>query len=387
MRRGKARTRLDDEPAGRAEPPVTGPGATSRWRANGWPVVPLRLFLAALFGFAGYAKFSYPRFFDPDSPNGFKSAVDAARDNTPIGGLMGPLADHASFFGHLTAIAEIAIGLGLLVGLLTRLAALGGMVLTTMIVLSINWGGVKEYTGSSGWFTSAEIVIAAALSVYLLGGPGPLALDNLFVRARERQRARDDAEPGFRDSEYEDSRRRLQGEPVAVPPAGATTQLPEAGYRDDTRRDDTRQDDTRQDEARQDEVRRDDARRDVRSDVRRDEVRDDTRQNDARQDDTLRDDTRQHEVRADDVRRDDAHRDEFRRDDREELRREEARNEPGGASAMGGLTVGGAPNTAGYRTLQQDEEYRDDPEPEPNSLWTQGRRTPDQPPAEPRRDG
>jgi thiosulfate dehydrogenase [quinone] large subunit len=367
MRRGKARTRLDDEPAGRAEPPVAGPHATSRWRANGWPVVPLRLFLAALFGFAGYAKFSYPRFFDPASPNGFKSAVDAARDNTPIGGLMGPLADHASLFGHVTAVAEIAIGLGLLVGLLTRLAALGGMVLTAMIVLSINWGGVKEYTGSSGWFTSAEIVIAAALSVYLLGGPGPFALDNLFVRARERQRARDDAEPGFRDSEYEDSRRRLQGEPAAVPATGATTQLPVAGYRDGTGREDVRQDDApsdvRRDEGRREEVRGEDVRReDVRDDVRREDVREDIRQDDGR-------------------------RDEFRADDREELRREEARNEPGGASAMGEPTAAGAPNTAGYRTLQQDDEYRDDPEPEPNSLWTQGRRTPDQPPAEPRRDG
>ncbi|MDQ1743617.1 MAG: thiosulfate dehydrogenase (quinone) large subunit [Pseudonocardiales bacterium] len=357
MRRGKARTRLADEPAGRPDPAVTGPYATSRWRANGWPVVPLRLFLAALFGFAGYAKFSYPRFFDPASPNGFKAAVDAARHNTPIGGLMGPLADHASFFGHLTAVAEIAIGLGLLVGLLTRLAALGGMALTTMIVLSINWGGVKEYTGSSGWFTSAELAIAAALSVFLLGGAGPFALDNLFVRARERQRARDDAEPGFRDSEYEDSRRRLQGEPAPVPAgeaAAATTQLPATGYREGAGREDVRRDDSRID------ARRDDAHTDARTDLRTDDTRTGNPTDDTRTD---------------------TRRDEFRRDDRDELRREEARNSPGTA------TPAGTPNTAGYRTVQQDEEYRDDPEPEPNSLWTQGRRTPDQPPTEPRRDG
>jgi thiosulfate dehydrogenase [quinone] large subunit len=148
----RTRTRSADEPADRTDPAATG---TGRIRANGWPVLPLRLFLAALFCFAGYAKFSYPRFFDPSSPNGFKAAVDAAKDgDTPLSGAMGPLSDHASLFGHLTAYAEIAIGLGLLVGLLTRLAALGGMILTAMIVLSINWNGVKEYTGSSGWFTS-----------------------------------------------------------------------------------------------------------------------------------------------------------------------------------------------------------------------------------------
>ena len=42
---------------------------------------------------------------------------------------------------------------------------------------------------------------------------------------------------------------------------------------------------------------------------------------------------------------------------------------------------------AGYRTGRQDEEYRDDPEPETNSLWTQGRGGPDQPTqTQPRRD-
>jgi uncharacterized membrane protein YphA (DoxX/SURF4 family) len=262
----RTRTRLAGDPANRTDRATTDRSHT--W-ANGWPVLPLRLFLAALFCFAGYAKFSYPRFFDPDSPNGFKASVDAARHGTPIGGALGPLADHASLFGHVTAIAEIAIGLGLLVGLLTRLAALGGMVLTTMIVLSINWNGVKEYTGSSGWFTSVELALAAALSVFLLGGAGPLALDNLFIRAKERQRARDDAEPSFRDSDLEDSRRRLQGEPMPVATT-ATTQLPSAphaGYRE---------------------------------------------------------------------------------------------SDHGRASG------------------QQDEEYRDDPEPESNSLWTQGRRPPEQ---------
>ena len=56
------------------------------------------------------------------------------------------------------------------------MAALAGMVLTTMLVLSVNWNGVKEYTGSSGWFTSVELALAAALSIFLIGGAGPLAL-------------------------------------------------------------------------------------------------------------------------------------------------------------------------------------------------------------------
>ena len=204
-------------------------------RANGWPVLPLRIFLAGLFLFAGYAKLSYPHFFEASSLGGFKASVDAAKSGTPIGGLLGPLSDHPSFFGHLTAVAEIAIGLGLLVGLLTRAAALGGMVLVTMIVLSIDWGGVKQYTGSSGWFTSVDLAVGAALSVFLLGGADPFSLDALFWRARWRRRMADDGEPGFRDNELAESRARLQGRPYEQ--ADPDEPYPTQSYRTDSYRD------------------------------------------------------------------------------------------------------------------------------------------------------
>lgn len=324
-----ARMRSADEPAGRTEP-VRDP---RRIRANGWPVLPLRLFLGALFCFAGYAKFSYPGFFDEGSRNGFQSAARAASEGTPLSSLMSPLVDNPSVFGHITAISEIAIGLGLLVGLLTRLAALAGMVLTTSILLSVNWNGVKEYTGSSGWFTAVDLAVAAALSIFLLGGAGPFALDNLFIRARERQRARDEAEPSFRDSDIDDSRRRLQGDPAyggepAYGATAATAQMPVAGGLRNGDRDDL------------DHPGRDRPDRDY-----------------------------------------------------------PGRDHPGqGATSYrpeGGDTSGYRPEDrgaeglrpadraeAGYRTGRQDEEYRDDPEPETNSLWTEGRRGPDQPPAD-----
>jgi len=335
----RTRTRLADDPADRADPATTD---RRRIFANGWPVLPLRLFLAALFLFAGYAKFSYPRFFDPDSRNGFKSAVDAAKDgDTPLSGVMGPLSDHASLFGHLTAYAEIAIGLGLLVGLLTRLAALGGMILTAMIVLSINWNGVKEYTGSSGWFTSVELALIAALSVFLLGGAGPLALDNLFIRAKERQRARDDAEPSFRDSDIDDSRRRLQGEP------GAGYGQPGAGYGQPVSREPAYGEPTYRD----------------------------TGSGGTGAGTATAQLPTSHTPPAEQRTADQRTADQRTAEQRTPDQRTAEQRTPDQRTAQ----------PAGYRTSQQDEEYRDDPEPEPNSLWTQGRRTPEQQPtAEPR---
>ena len=53
------------------------PAGPSRF-SNNWPVLPLRAFLAVLFLFAGYAKFSYPGFFDPQSLTGLKATVDSA---------------------------------------------------------------------------------------------------------------------------------------------------------------------------------------------------------------------------------------------------------------------------------------------------------------------
>jgi thiosulfate dehydrogenase [quinone] large subunit len=190
---------------------------TQRFR-NSWPTVPLRIFLAALFLFAGYAKLSYPRFFDTTSQIGFKATIDSAKADSPISGLLGPLSDHSSLFGHITAFAELAIGLGLLVGCLTRLAALGGMVLTALIALSVNWNGIKEYTGNGGWFTSVDLAVAAALSVYLLGGAGPLSIDRGWLVMRQRRHANEEGEPHFvgsSDSELEDSKRRLRGDESA----------------------------------------------------------------------------------------------------------------------------------------------------------------------------
>jgi thiosulfate dehydrogenase [quinone] large subunit len=193
---------------------TTAPAAR-RQRTNGWPVLPLRIFLAALFGFAGYAKLSYPGFFDPASPTGLAKIMQSAKDSgVPIGRALQPLIDHSSFFGHLTAFAEIAVGLGLLVGLLTRLAALGGMALVGLIVLSVNWPGVREYTASSGWFTSVDLAVGAALSVFVLGGSDALSLDAAIGAIRRRRQGAEDSEPGFRDNETEESRRRLQGDPA-----------------------------------------------------------------------------------------------------------------------------------------------------------------------------
>jgi thiosulfate dehydrogenase [quinone] large subunit len=77
------------------------------------------------------------------------------------------------------AIGEIAVGLGIAFGAFTRLAALGGMVLSLSLWLTVSWG-------AEPWFTSADLVYLFAFTPLLLHGAGATpSLDAWFARARE----------------------------------------------------------------------------------------------------------------------------------------------------------------------------------------------------------
>src|SRR4051812_44880822 len=94
----------------------------------------------------------------------------AVRDQSPIGGLLGPVENHSFAFGLAMALGEVAVGLGLLLGLFTRIAAAGGVLLALSLFLTVSWG-------ADPWYTGADIVYVFALTPLLLGGAGPLSAD------------------------------------------------------------------------------------------------------------------------------------------------------------------------------------------------------------------
>lgn len=152
-----------------------------RGRANqvGWVLLPLRGFLAFVFIYAGLSKIADRRFLDASSPLSMHSSVAAIRSSSPIGGLFGPLEAHSFGFGVLMAAAELAVGLGMLLGLFTRVAAAGGMVLALSLWLTVSWG-------AQPWFTSADVVYLFAFTPVLIAGAGGvLAADAWLERARD----------------------------------------------------------------------------------------------------------------------------------------------------------------------------------------------------------
>lgn len=145
----------------------------------GRALIPLRAFLGFTFCFAGLQKLANPGFFEASNPGSIQAQLAGAARRSPIHPLITPLTHVAVPLGLLIAIAELAIGLGTLLGLWQRLAAAGGVVLSLMLWLTVSFH-------SSPYYTGADIVFLFAWTPLLLAGAGPLLSADAAIAARAR---------------------------------------------------------------------------------------------------------------------------------------------------------------------------------------------------------
>jgi thiosulfate dehydrogenase (quinone) large subunit len=138
----------------------------------GWALLPLRAFLGVTFCFAGLQKLANPAFFDANNTASIQAQMAGAARHSPISGLISPLSHRAVLLGVVIAIAEIAVGVGALLGLLTRVAAAGGLVISLSLFLAVSFHTNPYYTGSDIVFTFAWLPL-------LLAGGGQFSLDTL----------------------------------------------------------------------------------------------------------------------------------------------------------------------------------------------------------------
>ncbi len=145
-------------------------------------MLPLRAFLGVTFVFAGLQKLSDPNFFDAGAASSIQSQLRASERTSPIGGVLHGTSHVAVVMGVVIAIAEIAVGLGALLGLWTRWAAAGGLLLSAGFLLAVSWHTHPYYYG-------ADVVFLFAWTPLLLAGAGRFALDaQLRDRARRELR-------------------------------------------------------------------------------------------------------------------------------------------------------------------------------------------------------
>ena len=150
---------------------------------SGWALLPLRAFLGFTFSFAGLQKLANPNFFNANSPSSIQSQLIASIRISPLHPLLGHLLRFAVPIGVLIALAELAVGMGALLGLWTRLAAAGGMLLSLTLFLTVSFH-------SSPYYTGADIVFLFAwIPLLLAGSGGVLSLDAVIAARVATERA------------------------------------------------------------------------------------------------------------------------------------------------------------------------------------------------------
>jgi len=155
-------------------------------RAIAAALLPLRLFLGATFVYAGLDKLTDPAFFDPKAPTYIgQQMAGYVRTDSPLSWLLTNLAlPHATFFGALIALGELWVGLATLAGLLTRVAALGGLALSVTFYLTSSWA-IRPY------FMGPDLPYALGWLTLLLAGPSALSLDaSVFGAGRDARTGR-----------------------------------------------------------------------------------------------------------------------------------------------------------------------------------------------------
>ncbi len=167
--------------------PWTRPPRSSR--LSGWALLPLRAFIGFTFCFAGLQKLANPNFFRAASPISIQAQLTATSNGSPIHGLLRHLGGVAVPLGIFLALAELAVGLGMLSGLLTRVAALGGMVIAFSLFLTVSFH-------ASPYFTGADIVFFFAFMPFVIAGAGGvLSLDGYLADRSAREVGQGSAAP------------------------------------------------------------------------------------------------------------------------------------------------------------------------------------------------
>lgn len=153
------------------------------WRApvhagalSQWALLPLRGFLGVTFLFAGLQKLANPGFFNEKSPSSIQAQLTGAARVSPLHALLSHLLSLAVPIGITIAIAEVAIGLGTLLGLWSRIAAIGGALVSLSLFFTVSFHSSPYYTGS-------DIVFLFAWIPLIISGAGTgLSMDARIAR-------------------------------------------------------------------------------------------------------------------------------------------------------------------------------------------------------------
>jgi thiosulfate dehydrogenase (quinone) large subunit len=153
------------------------------WRdsATRYALLPLRVFLGVTFIYAGLDKLTDSAFMKSSGSGSIGETMRSVRDSSAIPALVDLALKNPVGFGYAIALGELAVGIGTLIGLFGRLAALGGALISLSLWLTMSWASDPYYYGNDLAYLMAWIPL-------VLAGASVFSLD-AALRGRRRQRA------------------------------------------------------------------------------------------------------------------------------------------------------------------------------------------------------
>ncbi|MEU3835419.1 DoxX family protein [Streptomyces microflavus] len=150
-----------------------------RERAREYALLPLRIFLGVTFVYAGLDKLTDSGFLSATGPGSIGEMMRGVRDSSAIPALVDLALKSPEGFGYAIAIGELLVGLGTLVGLWARLAALGGALISLSLWLTVSWQATPYYYGNDLPYLMAWLPL-------VLAGAAVFSADALLASRRRR---------------------------------------------------------------------------------------------------------------------------------------------------------------------------------------------------------
>lgn len=139
------------------------------WRetARRYALLPLRIFLGVTFTYAGLDKLTSNTFFTDSANGSLLQTLHGVRDSAAIPAMVDLALKAPHGFGYAIALGELAAGLGVLFGLLGRVAALGGALISLSLWLTVSWSTTPYYYGNDLAYLMAWLPLVLAGTPYL----------------------------------------------------------------------------------------------------------------------------------------------------------------------------------------------------------------------------
>ncbi|AXK32953.1 DoxX family protein [Streptomyces armeniacus] len=156
------------------------PNGGLRANAARYALLPLRLFLGVTFIYAGLDKLTDSAFLTGDGPGSLVEMLNAVRETAGAGWMVDLALENPEGFGYAISLGELAVGLGTLFGLWSRVAAFGGAFISLTFWLTVTWSTEPYYYGN-------DLAYMMAWTPLIIAGSPLLSLDAVLAVRRRRK--------------------------------------------------------------------------------------------------------------------------------------------------------------------------------------------------------